>query len=360
MKLADSRYRPPGRYPEGWYLVEIGSNLAPGGLLQKEWMGKQIVVWRDTAGSVCASEAFCPHLGAHLGPASGGRVRDGRLVCPFHGFEYDVAGRCVATPNAPPPRTARLGVYRTREINGLIFAWWSSVGNSPGWELPEAPEKGWRPLDYRRLRMRGHPQETTENSVDINHLRCVHGYGAVKQSGSVLIEGAYLRNKFSFRRKLRLGFLTVRTDVAAIAHIWGLGFSFVELSERVSGLRLRQWILPTPVDDKYIEFVIALQVKGPQRGQEPLTAFLLRCLPEKLLSSFFLSSVEHDVEQDVTIWQNKRYQPLPILSRSDGEIMAYRKYCEQFYPELETAGRPLRSVVPPGIAPVARAGNLRK
>ena len=115
MKLANKRYFPPGRYPEGWYLVEIARNLPKGGLLQKEWMGQQIVAWRDGDGEICVSEAYCPHLGGHLGPEGGGCVRNGRLVCPFHGFEYDATGRCVATPNAPPPRTARLNVYETRE-----------------------------------------------------------------------------------------------------------------------------------------------------------------------------------------------------------------------------------------------------
>ena len=112
--------------------------------------------------------------------------------------------------------------------------------------------------------MQVHPQEIAENSVDINHLRCVHGYGSVSQSGSVLVEGAYLRNKFRSRRKVRLGFVTVRVDVAAVAHVWGLGFSFVEIDERISGLRMRQWIQPTPVDDKHFEFVIALQIQGRQ------------------------------------------------------------------------------------------------
>ena len=49
MNLANKRYYPPGRYPEGWYIVEIARNLPKGGLLQKEWMGQQIVAWRHPA-----------------------------------------------------------------------------------------------------------------------------------------------------------------------------------------------------------------------------------------------------------------------------------------------------------------------
>lgn len=356
MKLATDRYHPPGRYPEGWYLVEVARNLSRNGLLQKQWMGKQIVAWRDTAGTACVSEAFCPHLGGHLGPKSGGRVRNGRLVCPFHGFEYDIGGRCVATPNAPPPRTARLNVYETREHNGLIFAWWSGVGRPPQWELPDWPEQEWHRLEYGSLRFRGHPQETTENSVDINHLQYVHGYESVSQVGQVKIDGAYLQSRFAFRRRMNLAGVPILTDVRAKAHVWGLGYSFVEFHERVSGLYLRQWIMNSPVNDTHIDMVIALQVKRWEPGQKWLATLLVRCLPPGWLPRFFISRVKHDVRQDMRIWENKRYQPLPILSRTDGEIMAYRKYCEQFYPELEAAPRPLSKIVSDRMDPKARTG----
>ena len=63
------------------------------------------------------------------------------------------------------------------------------------------------------------------------------------------------------------------------------------------------------------------------------------------------------VRQDVTIWENKRYQPLPILSRSDGEIMTYRKYCEQFYPDAEESRARVRSLKPAPIH-AARGAKL--
>ena len=72
-------------------------------LIQKQWLGQDIVAWSDNEGTICVAQSVCPHLGSSLGPAAGGRVRDGHLVCPFHGFTYDVAGNCVATPYAEPP-----------------------------------------------------------------------------------------------------------------------------------------------------------------------------------------------------------------------------------------------------------------
>ena len=129
-----------------------------------------------------------PHLGSSLGPAAGGRSRDGHLVCPFHGFTYDVTGICVATPYAEPPASVRLKVFDTREILGLVFAWWGIDGRPPQWDLPDEPSaRGeWSGMELRTLRFPGHPQETTENSVDLAHLQ---GSVASLAKGRCVIRG---------------------------------------------------------------------------------------------------------------------------------------------------------------------------
>ena len=192
------------------------------------------------------------------------------------------------------------------------------------------------------MKLRAHPQETSENAVDISHFQYVHGYDSVKQVGNVHVDGAYLRNRFVFRRRTRLAGVPSVADVAATTHVWGLGYSLVEIHERVSGLKLRQWILSTPVDDTRLKLVIALQLKRWEPGQKWLATLLLRCFSANMLTRFFIARVKHDVRQDIAIWENKRYQPLPILSRADGEFMTYRKYCEQFYPDPGEAGPSVR------------------
>ena len=91
-------------FPEGWFFVASRQALSKAKLIKKVWMGETIVAWCDENGRVCVAEAYCPHLGADLGPDAGGRICAGRLVCPFHGYELDAAGQCVATPYADPPR----------------------------------------------------------------------------------------------------------------------------------------------------------------------------------------------------------------------------------------------------------------
>ncbi len=299
-------------------------------------MGQDVVAWCDDADRVCVAVATCPHLGSSLGPGAGGRVRDGRIVCPFHGFEFDVSGQCVATPFAEPPRTAQLRVFPTREVLGMIFAWWGIDGRPPQWHLPEDPPAGadWSDLGFRTLRFAGHPQETTENVVDLAHLRYVHGYDNVDRVAPVSVDGACLTSRWNFRRTRKIArFVENVYDVSATACILGLGYSLVQIREHTIGMDARLWVLATPVDGVHIDMVLVGQIREIRRPKRPIVGlrFLPVSLRARIMNQIILSVQKQDVLQDVVIWQRKRYQSIPALSRSDGEIGMYRRYCRQFY-----------------------------
>ena len=331
----------PGRlhpFPEGWYLVTTRKALLREKLIAKTWMGEDIVAFCDDEGRICVAEAVCPHLGSYLGPAVGGQVCNGRLVCPFHGFEFDATGQCVATPNAPAPKAARLSVYETREILGMVFAWYGTGGRPPHWHMPGDPPTGaeWGELGFRTLRFRSHPQETAENSVDLGHLRFVHGYDKVNSVGSVVVEGAYLRSCFEFKRIRRiLGLTDMVYEVSAAAHLHGLGYSFVEIHEKSIDMHARLWVLPTPVDGTLIDLVLVSQLREIRRPRRFISGlgFLPSKLRRSLMNQILLTQQKRDVLQDVAIWERKRFRTPPRLCKSDGPIGMYRRYCRQFYPE---------------------------
>ena len=326
-------------FPEGWYFVATRKTIEKKKLIQRTWMGEQIVVWCDDEGRICVAEDLCPHLGSELGPDVGGVVRDGCLVCPFHGFEYDATGRCVKTPYAPAPRTARLKIFETREILGLVFAWRGIDGRPPQWSLPEEPSGAdWSGLETWSVRFSGHPQETTENSVDDGHLRYVHGFGSVNRVGTIEVDGSYLKSCFDFRKTQALAGINLYTyDVSAVTHVHGLGYSFVEVHEDGIGMDTRLWVLATPIDAEVIEMVLVSQVK---RLRKPKRAIIgMRFLPPGLrtwlMNKIIMAAQKRDVLLDVVIWDRKHYVPRPRLCSSDGEIGTFRRYCEQFYPERD-------------------------
>ncbi len=325
-------------FPEGWYVVATRQTIANAKLLQLTWMGEDIVAWCDEDGRTCVAEAYCPHLGSYLGPDTGGRVCEGRLVCPFHVFEFSTSGQCVATPNAPPPRSATLRVFETREIKGLIFAWWGIGGRLPQWDLPPEPEDcaPWSSIQMQTLRFSGHPQETTENGVDMGHLSHVHGYHDTHPIGTMSVDGHQLWSRFDFKRKLKIAGLTViEVDFATTVLICGLGYSLVQIRERSIGLDARLWVMATPVDGDVIDFTFACQFQEVREPKRRIAG--LRFLPVRfrapIMTKLSVWLKRHDVLQDVTIWSRKRYRARPRLCRSDGEIMKYRAYCEQFYPD---------------------------
>ena len=333
---------PPSPFPEGWYLVANRKSLDKAKLVRKTWMGTEIVVWSDDEGRVCVCEAYCPHLGSDLGPAAGGLVRDGRLVCPFHGFEYDIAGRCVATPFAPPPKAARLRVFETREIAGLIFAWWGIGGRQPQWHLPteEPDQDGWSGLHIWTSRFAGHPQETTENSVDMAHLRYVHGYDRVSRVGSMSVDRHLLVSDFDFATTRSIaGIASFNLEVSAKTLVVGLGYSYVEIRERTIGLNMRLWILATPVDGTLIDLSVVSQTGEIRSPSRPIAGlgFLPVRLRAPIVNRIMASFERRDVLQDIPLWSTKIYRPRPRLARSDGEIMQYRSYCAQFYPDHTAA-----------------------
>ncbi|MGD0580899.1 MAG: Rieske (2Fe-2S) protein [Bryobacteraceae bacterium] len=69
-------------------LIRIASldELAPGALLERQAAGRTFALCNH-AGSLHAFHGLCPH---HGGPLGQGNLVDGRIVCPWHAWEFSV------------------------------------------------------------------------------------------------------------------------------------------------------------------------------------------------------------------------------------------------------------------------------
>src|SRR5262249_47520032 len=99
-------------FPTGWFRVADARDLAVGSVRALHCLGQDLVLWRSADGAARVFDAHCPHLGAHLGV--GGRMVDGALQCPFHGWRFDAGGACVGAPGRRAP-TAGLRAWAVRE-----------------------------------------------------------------------------------------------------------------------------------------------------------------------------------------------------------------------------------------------------
>src|SRR5438105_478916 len=77
----------------GWFLVCPAQELPMGATKAFVCAGRELVAFRGWDNTVRVLDAYCPHLGTHLG--RGARVVGDTLECPFHGWRIDGQGRCA-------------------------------------------------------------------------------------------------------------------------------------------------------------------------------------------------------------------------------------------------------------------------
>lgn len=289
-------------------------------------MGTEAVLYRTASGRVCLAEAYCPHLGAHLGV--GGAVRGDLIQCPFHGLGFGADGQCVSSPDGRPPRTARLRMFETCEVDGVIVAYHDPDGLAAEWRIESrAPAGRWPAPTTRTWRFRGHPQEVSENSVDLAHLSELHGFTEVRVIEPVAVDGPRLSARYAIRRR----FLFTRLSSEFSVRAEGLGYSAVELSILSLGWEVHQLVLPTSVDETDVELLLCVSLRradgarGWRRllGVRPVTA-----LGQRIVASI----VAAEINRDIPIWQHKRYLDRPALCPGEAPIGRYRKWTRQFYP----------------------------
>ena len=125
-------------------VTETGTGTPGGALMRRYWqpaalveelagdrplapvrlMGEDLVLFRAEDGEPRLTARRCPHRGADL---RFGRLEDGGLRCPFHGWLFDGKGRCLEQPAEPEGSNfhtrIRMAGYPCAERNGVVFAW---------------------------------------------------------------------------------------------------------------------------------------------------------------------------------------------------------------------------------------------
>jgi phenylpropionate dioxygenase-like ring-hydroxylating dioxygenase large terminal subunit len=156
-----------------WYPVMPVAALADG---PKPFrlLGEDLVLWLAGDGAPAALRDRCCHRTAKL---SRGMCERGRLVCGYHGWEYDASGTVVRVPQGggAEDRPTRMGVERFRAVSRYGYVW-VALGE-PLYELPEFEEAeapGFRQIDqfYEVWDCAG--LRLMENSFDNAHIAFVH------------------------------------------------------------------------------------------------------------------------------------------------------------------------------------------
>jgi nitrite reductase/ring-hydroxylating ferredoxin subunit len=138
-------------------------------------LGEDLVAFRDTDGQVGLLDQSCPHRTASL---FFGRNEECGLRCVYHGWKFDVEGKCVDLPSEPPGSNfqskVRIKAYPCAERGGIV---WTYMG--PADLKPDLPDLEWARLpDSHRHASRQILQcnwlQGLEGGFDSSHLAFLH------------------------------------------------------------------------------------------------------------------------------------------------------------------------------------------
>ena len=177
-------------------LTRVGSATPMGDLMRQYWipalmsselpapncpplrvrlLGENLIAFRTTSGQVGLLAHACPHRGASL---FYGRNEAEGIRCVYHGWKFDVAGRCVDMPTEPSESNFKDKVcaraYPCRERHGIVFAYMGVRQEPPPLPdlepnmLPDGQAEVWTALRQCNW------VQAMEGDIDTAHLALLH------------------------------------------------------------------------------------------------------------------------------------------------------------------------------------------
>jgi phenylpropionate dioxygenase-like ring-hydroxylating dioxygenase large terminal subunit len=115
-----------------WHPIAVSADLTSERPKQIRILGEDLVLFRDRSGRVGLLYERCAHRGTTL---YYGKVEERGLRCCYHGWLYDVEGRCLDQPCEPQGGRARHTIrqpwYPVEERYGLVFAFMGPPAKKP-------------------------------------------------------------------------------------------------------------------------------------------------------------------------------------------------------------------------------------
>jgi 3-ketosteroid 9alpha-monooxygenase subunit A len=322
--------------PTGWFQIGWSADLETGAVQPLQALGHDLVVYRTDGGRLVVLNAYCEHLGAHLG--HGGTVCGDDIQCPFHGWRWSPAGRNTSIPyQGSTNRARRIGAWSTAERDGIMYLWHDAEGGAPQYDVPsvfdlfaDCGSAG----DYHEPGTAGryasaplpiHPQYAAENGVDFAHFKYVHRADEIP----TVVSREF--GEHDFQTELALEFKRRRADgeiesVEGRTHGsllgLGLGFSYAYGVGAICSLTA-----VTPVDDE--TSIVRFSAWASKEDGES----------DEMLAKRRRSAIAQ-LRADIAIWEHQRYTEPPGLATAEAAgFRDIRRWARRFYPEGHLGSR---------------------
>ena len=368
-------------------LTEVRAGTPMGELLRRYWhpigltadadatprlvrvLGEDLVLFRDRQGRPGLVYPHCTHRGASL---VYGKVEERGIRCCYHGWLFDVQGRCLEQPcepnlGAPSRERRRQPWYPVQELYGLVWAYLGPPGKKPvlpRYEALEVLDDGeFVDADDNSIGGGG-PKiipcnwlQHYENLVDPFHVVILHGsfsgtqfVEAMSLMPDVTWEEAPLGVKTVSLRKLPDGSTLRRISEAALPTLRVIPNPRVGQYGRVESIG---WVLP--IDDTHFRIYVAGRVKAKGdlvKMRSRLNGKLWEQLTEAEHRDF-PGDYEAQVSQGAIAWHSEEH-----LATSDRGIAMLRRVLQRQLDALREGRDPAGVDRDPDAPPVRfEAGN---
>jgi len=180
------------KYDLQWYVVGRANNFLSNRPYPIQIWNNKYVVWKNRTGEFSALDDACTHKGAAL---SAGKICNGNVVCPYHGYEFDNNGTLAKVPGIcfRPSPVYNLNNYNIVEKNGWVYM--NTMNHAEQLKLKEENssfnsaaniyvepeiEKGCSVV-HLDMEYNCYSRVLSENSLDIMHIAFVHTFGNAKR-----------------------------------------------------------------------------------------------------------------------------------------------------------------------------------
>jgi 3-ketosteroid 9alpha-monooxygenase subunit A len=173
-------------FPRGWFMVADAEEVKDRPVSVR-FFAQDLVIYRGKSGRVVMLDAYCPHMGTHIGRNDSsyviqdGQIEGDSIRCPYHAWRFGPDGKCNHIPyyDGAIPKAAVIRSWTVLERMGCIWAWHDPENGEPDYEVPDFAE--WNDPQWVRWKIDQmgtielHPQEVLDNMADVAHLNPVHG-----------------------------------------------------------------------------------------------------------------------------------------------------------------------------------------
>jgi len=304
-------------FPIGWFSVARSRDLAVGEVKRVVCFDRELALFRTRSGQPVLLDAFCPHLGAHLGIE--GRVVGETVRCPFHGWRFGADGQCVDIPYCDElPERASVRSWHVAEVNDEIMVWFHPEEAPPQWDVPVVEQlhhADWSEPSYWEFTIPNHVQNIAENTCDPVHFQYVHRQPHVPpQIIHIDDDGRVLRMEADASKAAYPSTLYAdmhNPGLAIVRTVYGPDASMLVYSTAQ----------PVSLHETHMRW----------------TLIVTRSIVD-FVGDEVMRGIKEGIGQDMPIWRHKVYHAKPVFCRGDTPLVNFRKWVRQFY--LQPASRP--------------------